>query len=388
MTTNKIRVLCVDDDPSLLNALKRTLRKEIDLTVAQSAIDGLRALEKDGPFAVVISDQNMPKIKGTTFLAKVAKHFPLTVRIMLTGNSDQFTAISAVNEGGVFKFLNKPCRMEDMMEAIQEAYAHHLVIKQERAVLEETLTGSLNLLTDMLSMTHPKAFQRANLVHVWAKQAAPAFDISDEWELLVASKLWPLSYLLLPDELIQKRNKGEPLNESDDVQIAKAYLAVSQMLQNVPRLDKISRILLLSCRGASEAVEAKRRPRSAELLRILINLSFLADVTTGKVSKDAFKRMMSEAKGMDVSLLKALPSVLKAAGKSSSEEIRVVQALYLKVGDVLLTDLHDSQGRLLLASGQDVTESLHSKIHQLNRHTPITAEVKVVRAASRSVSAA
>ncbi len=384
--SDKIRVLFVDDDPALLQGLKRKFHKEFDLTVAESALEGVRCLEKKGPFSVVVSDQNMPQVKGTTFLAKIAKHFPLTVRVLFTGNNDQETAVSAVNDGAVFKFLNKPCTSDEILEVVKQAHAHHLMLKNERLILEETLTGSINLLTDMLSMTHPKAFQRANLVHTWAVKAAKFLDIDDVWELEVASKLWPLSYLLLPDDLIAKRNAGEDLNTEDHKLLAASYLSISQLLNNIPRVSEISRILLLSCDGACQAVAPEARPKSALLLQLLINASFYADLRTGSVELKHLDKLSNGLAPVSQSIFALLRGILSDQTDASNAVLKEVEAFYLLEGDVLVEDLHDSSGRLLLAAGQNVTKSVISKLEQINRHQKITNKVKIVRGMGNNVS--
>ena len=112
------RVLIVDDDERLLNAIKRTLRKKFDLTVALGAQEAIKIMETSKPFEVVVSDQNMPDMKGVAFLHEVEKKWPSVVRIMLTGNNDQDTAASAINEGKIFRFLTKPCDQETLLSLI------------------------------------------------------------------------------------------------------------------------------------------------------------------------------------------------------------------------------------------------------------------------------
>ena len=151
MTSDRIRVLFVDDDENLLNGMKRLLRKEFDVEVALGAVEGLRALDKSGPFSIVVSDQNMPRVNGAMFLSKVREAFPDIVRLMLTGNNDQGTAAKACNEAHVYRFLTKPINFEELKSALNEAHSVHLSMTGERRVLEETVQGSVKMLSDILS---------------------------------------------------------------------------------------------------------------------------------------------------------------------------------------------------------------------------------------------
>ena len=105
------RILCVDDEPNVLLALERQFRKQFEIQTAVGSELGLKAIVENGPYAVVVSDLRMPVMDGNRFLAQVRKLSPDTVRVMLTGQADLADAITAVNEGHIFQFLTKPCRL-------------------------------------------------------------------------------------------------------------------------------------------------------------------------------------------------------------------------------------------------------------------------------------
>jgi len=83
------RILCVDDDPNMLMSVKLNLRRFFQVEAAASAEEGLIALKQKGPFAVILSDMNMPGMDGSSFLNEASYLAPDTVRIMITGESDQ-----------------------------------------------------------------------------------------------------------------------------------------------------------------------------------------------------------------------------------------------------------------------------------------------------------
>jgi len=133
------RVLCIDDSPALLAGIERQLRGRVDLTTALGAKAGLAAVAEKGPFAVVISDYMMPEMNGVEVLKEVARLSPDTVRLMLTGCSDLEVAVSALNEGGIWRFLSKPCSRTALENAIREALEHYRLVQSERE-----LTAALN----------------------------------------------------------------------------------------------------------------------------------------------------------------------------------------------------------------------------------------------------
>ena len=112
MTQNR-KVLLVDDEIHVLHAAKRVLRKSVDVATANGPQEALEKIRDEGPYAVVVSDQNMPGVDGIKLLGLISKKAPSTTRIMLTGNNDQKTAVNAVNDGRIFRFVTKPCDGRD-----------------------------------------------------------------------------------------------------------------------------------------------------------------------------------------------------------------------------------------------------------------------------------
>jgi len=133
----KPHVLLVDDERSILSALRRTLRKEgYELTIAssgQEALDKLR--EMATPPDLVISDHLMPGMTGLEFLKHCRLRYPDLGRIVLTGQAELETVVSAINQGEVFRFLRKPWDDNEIKLAIHLAIRHVRLESENRRLL-------------------------------------------------------------------------------------------------------------------------------------------------------------------------------------------------------------------------------------------------------------
>ncbi len=128
-------VLFVDDEPEITEGLKRTLRKEpYDVITANSANEALELLKKGG-VDVVISDEKMPGMTGTEFLARVRNKYPETIRMVLTGQASLEAAIHAINKGQIYRFLTKPCNDMDLAFTIQQALRQKQLVKKANQLL-------------------------------------------------------------------------------------------------------------------------------------------------------------------------------------------------------------------------------------------------------------
>src|ERR1700744_1678248 len=125
------RVLLIDDDAALLEGLKRRLRSRLDVVGAESGAEAFELIDPARPFAVVVSDMRMPRMDGAAVLREFRKRTPDTVRVLLTGYVDIDSAIKAVNEGNIFRFLCKPVDFDDLNAAIDDAIEQHRLITAE-----------------------------------------------------------------------------------------------------------------------------------------------------------------------------------------------------------------------------------------------------------------
>ncbi|MBF0269520.1 MAG: EAL domain-containing protein [Alphaproteobacteria bacterium] len=136
------KILLVDDEPHILDGLRRHLSKRFEVHTAQSGDEALLLLDGHGPFAAIISDLRMPGMSGLELLAEMRARAAKTVRMVLSGSNDFETAIAAVNEGAIFRFLTKPVAPDVLTEAIESA-----IMRYE---MEKRVPGSFDPSIDLL----------------------------------------------------------------------------------------------------------------------------------------------------------------------------------------------------------------------------------------------
>lgn len=121
MSRPEEKVLLVDDEPRILAGLRRRLSDRYHILTAESASEAIEILASGENIGAIVADMRMPERNGLELLVEIASKWPNIRRIMLTGNTDQETAIAAVNHGGVFRFFRKPCDADQLAAALDEA---------------------------------------------------------------------------------------------------------------------------------------------------------------------------------------------------------------------------------------------------------------------------
>ncbi len=133
------KILLIDDEQVVTRALKRALMSEpYKVLSTDSAQKALMILQQES-IDVVVSDEQMPGMCGNEFLASIKSDYPDIIRIMLTGNAESSTAMRAINEGGVYRFLSKPCSGLDLAITLRHAILYKDILAKSRSLLKTTI---------------------------------------------------------------------------------------------------------------------------------------------------------------------------------------------------------------------------------------------------------
>ena len=202
--SERAKVLFVDDEPNLLAGMQLNLRRDYDVLVAPSGDEALTILAATPDLAVLVCDMRMPRMNGAAVLARARESAPSVTRILLTGQADMTSAISAINDGQIFRFLTKPCDRDVLISALRAAVRHHELVTSERVLVQQTLRGAVAALVDVLALASPLAFGRASRVKKRAVQLAEQMQLPDAWQLEIAVSLQALGYISLSTETLEK----------------------------------------------------------------------------------------------------------------------------------------------------------------------------------------
>jgi response regulator RpfG family c-di-GMP phosphodiesterase len=357
-TKVKPRVLCVDDERNVLEGLATNIGRRYDVETATSGAQALELLAGDPKRAVIISDMRMPIMDGATFLAKARELAPQAVRILLTGQTDLDSAISAVNDGQIFRFLTKPCAPPTLLAAIAAAVQQHELITAERVLLEQTLHGCIKALTDVLALTNPAAFGRATRIKQLVGELARKLNLSERWQAEIAAMLSQLGHITLPAETAEKLYFGQPLNAEEQQLVDKLPALTEQLLGNIPRLEAVREMLagypkpFPSAAARPEDLNRDVIYTGTQLLKLAVEFDALESHPSW--ARYALDKLNARREHYDPRILAALVE-LRVKANASAEAVRKVSINELVVGMVLAADIKLPNGMLLAARGHEIT---------------------------------
>lgn len=372
------RVVCVDDEPHVVGGLALHLRRRYDVELATSGAAGLELLDKQPEAAVVISDMRMPGMNGAEFLAKAYVAHPNTTRILLTGYAELDAAISAINDGRVFRFLVKPCPPPELLRTVEAGADLHRMLLAERELLERTLHGSIRMLSEVMAVTNPAAFGRATRIKQRVSELLKKLNEPQRWQAEVAAMLSQLSSITLPNETVEKLYYGASLTQVEQGMVERAPNVTEQLLSHIPRLEVVRQILAGHrdpYRKADGEVQGDRRivKRGAQVLKIAIELDALEGQGRSGSGAQAALRAQSEAYEPAV-----LEAALELCGSARNDEIvHEVSLSALVPGMVFANDVKLTNGSLFVARGYEVTESFLARVRNF-RSGSVKEPVRVI----------
>jgi response regulator RpfG family c-di-GMP phosphodiesterase len=357
------KILLVDDEQNVLDGFHRQLRKKYPITTAVSGQEGLKKIAEEGPFAVVVSDMRMPVMDGVAFLMAVHREFPESVRMMLTGNADQQTAIDAINRGAIFRFLTKPCAPEQLTAAIDAGLEQYRLITAEKELLEKTLNGSINILVDILSLAYPIAFSQSMRLKKYAGQLAQKLKLHGIWQYEIAAMLSSVGLINVPTESIERYMGGAALSREEKEMIAAIPQTTGMLLANIPRLTVVASMITQRDTVYMKDIDFTSHDQNevirigAKILKVITDFDLL--LFQNHEPEEAINIMAKHTTIYDRTLLGLMTTVELPR---RDRVARYVQIEELRKGMIIDTDILNAQGILVIPKGYEVNDTTAERL--------------------------
>ena len=370
------KILCVDDEQNVLDALVRVLFDDYDVDIATGGPQALE-LMANNDYAVIISDMRMPEMNGAQFLAQARKIAPNTTRMLLTGHSDIESAMMAINEGNIFRFLIKPCPEDKLIGHINDAVRMHRLVQMEKELLNKTLMGTVNVLTEILSIVAPEAFSRSNHIKALVSHICKETSQEDAWQYEIAALLSQVGCIVLPPQVMEKAFSNLPLSNDEKTMMASTPLSGSKLIAAIPRLEKVSTIIKYQNMTAEQGLGKLPHviATGVRMLRIAINVDRLCAREQISITKAVKTLRQALTDPKEITLTDALLSFDKGDSKSAIKALHIKE---LDAGMVLDEDVTANNGGLVLRKGQQLTTPLIERLLNFASRVGVKEPINVI----------
>ena len=405
-------VLLVDDEPNVLSALRRLLRPAgYTVLLANGGEEALQLLTGQ-PVDLVISDMRMPVMSGDQLLARVREGWPQTLRILLTGYADIASAVAAINEGGIYRYISKPWDDAELLRVVQQALelatlqrekdrlgaltrAQNAELRELNATLEDkvqvrteelrianqevmlameklrkTFFTSVQVLSNLIEMRAPALAGHSRRVADVARRLAEKLGYGAELqhELLLAGLLHDIGKIGYPDSLFSK-----PLARmnAEELGLARKHpLNGEAALMSMPDMRGVAEIIRAhherwDGKGFPDGLAGDKIPLGARILALANDYdgAHLGTRSAKPMTVDEAKLYVIEGRGFryDPDVVDAFGQLIGKLPRQHPQELRL-SGNELEPGMVLSRDLYSPDGMLLLATEYVLDELLIRQI--------------------------
>jgi len=287
--------------------------------------------------------------------------------------------MNAVNEGHIFRFLTKPCPPEVLAKSLTAGVQQYRLIVAEKELLEKTLSGSVQVLIEILSLVNPTAFSRATRVRRLVGQIATELKAENGWQVELASMLSQVGCVTIPEETLSKVYRGLTLSAEESRMIQGHPRVGRDLIARIPRLESVAEIIGYQDKhydGSGPPRDGKTGsdiPLGARILKLAFDFDKL--VIQGMNEGEAVDEIQRRAGSYDPQAIEALRTLVR---KTTNNEVKSVKVEDLSLNAVLAEDVVSTKGLLLVAKGQEVTAHLKERLTNFTCQGVINHLVKIL----------
>ncbi len=371
------KILFVDDEPNVLQSIQRQLRNRFELATAEGGEEALRILREEGPFAVIVTDMRMPRMNGVELLAQVKDQYPDMVRLMLTGNADQETAMEAVNTGQIFRFLNKPCPQATFVTSLALALRQYRLINAEKELLQKTLKGCINVLSELLGVANPLAFSSGLRIKNYVVHITESLKLPGSWQYEIAALMSQIGCITLPGDVLSKVYSGQELTQAETEMYQNHPLNGAALLEKIPRLENVTKMIALQQKRYNEYTD---KLKSAEFEEVLIGAQILKVVIDldqllfRGIGRDEALIVMGKHKSHYNPEVMAALATLRLEDHGQAISLPVDQ---ISEGMVAAEDVMAKNGVMIIPKGQTITKPLLQGLKNFSMQVGVVEPIRM-----------
>lgn len=378
----QVPVLYVGHDRVGFERLRKVLARyfRFEFAVGPSIAVGL--LKNKGPFPLMVCDIGAPVHAARKLISRAHEIAPETMQVLVAESNELEESLLIANEVGATATIPGPPDAQQLKLALTRAYRENRKNVKQNRLRAQALHNAADMMIDILSLVNPSVFNRVSRVTNYCRQLAKIMDLSESWQLLLASKLSKVGMVTMPAELIDKVFSGRELSEEDEHMLSTLPEVSSAVLNKLQHAPAVLRII----KGSEEDYSPPTRSQVHGKLEREITASHILRAATDFDHLSVLGHERGHALAVMKERAVYCPRVLVALERTSPPELRwrtrALRVDQLAPGMVLAENIRQLNGTLLAGRGEEVSAEIISRLADVadsnaGIHEPFRAMVPV-----------
>ena len=376
----KTTILIIDDNPVNRSVMDSICKSLGYLTI--TAVDGYDATEKVRSSLphLILLDIEMPGMDGKEFLKKFkatkeGKEVPV---LMVTSVEEVESMIECFKEGAN-DYITKPFEPEVLKARIENSLSKYLLHKIEKDLLDKTFSGTIKILSDVLSTLSPVLFGRANRIRRIARLLCDELAYSNPWEVEMASLFSLLGCIALPEEILDKLSKGKVLLPDEKSQFDKHPISGYRFISQIPRLESVSQIILFQ----NIVTFSQFNILPSDLLRKFSEIPYGAKILHAAIHYEIAQTKANNRMDLmnfinpndyEKNIYTALERVMFIENGKIMKQIPIAD---LEIGMIFSDEIFSNSGNRVASKWMEVSYSIQERLTQIHERVGIKEPIQV-----------
>ena len=376
----KYTILIVDDNPVNRNVMESICKSLGYMTI--TSVDGYDATEKVKTALpqLILLDIEMPGMNGKEFLKKFkSSKDGKEVPVLMVTSVEEVDSMIECFKDGADDYITKPFEPEVLKARIENSLSKYLLHKIEKELLDRTFSGTIKILSDVLSTLSPSLFGRANRIRRIAKLLCDELSYSNPWEVEMAALFSLLGCITLPEEILEKITQGKILLPEEKMQYEKHPISGYKLISQIPRLEQVSQIILFQ----NIVTFTQFNILPSELLRKFTSVPYGAKILNAAIH---YESAQSKAKNrMDLmnfinpndyekDIYTAIERVMFIENGKIMKQISIKE---LEIGMIFADDIYSMSENRVASKWMEVSYSIQERLSQIHDKVGIKEPIPV-----------
>jgi len=376
----KSTILIVDDNPVNRNVMDSICKSLGYLTI--TAVDGFDATEKVKSAIphLILLDIEMPGMDGKEFLkkfksSKQGKEVPV---LMVTSVEEVESMIECFKDGAD-DYITKPFEPEVLKARIENSLSKYLLHKIEKELLDKTFSGTIKILSDVLSTLSPALFGRANRIRRIARLLCDELAYSNPWEVEMASLFSLLGCISLPEEILDKLSQGKVLLPDEKSLYEKHPISGYRFISQIPRLENVSQIILFQ----NIVTYSQFNILPSDLLRKFTEVPYGAKILNAAIHYEIAQAKANNRMDLmnfinpheyESNIYTAMERVMFIENGKIMKQISVAD---LEIGMIFADEIYSNSGNRVASKWMEVSYSIQERLTQIHERVGLKEPLPV-----------